>query len=277
MLDYLPGGETAIRLTAFILVFAAVALLEVSAPRRNLRDSRANRWTTNLGIVVIDSLTVRLLVPLAAVGTAAFAASNGYGLLNVVDVPSWLAFLTALVVLDFAIWLQHFAAHKIPLLWRLHQMHHADIDFDVSTALRFHPIEILLSMAWKMLVVMAIGAPVGAVIVFEIVLNAMAMFNHGNFRLPLALDRMLRTVVVTPDFHRVHHSVIRSETDSNYGFNLSVWDRIFGTYRAQPRDGHSGMTIGLNDYQSKAPSGLLWCLMMPFQNPNRAGKDKPAE
>jgi len=275
-MDFIPGGETTVRLASFAVVFAVMALWEVMAPRRPLRDARVNRWTTNLGIVIIDSLAVRLLVPLAAVGTAAVAAANGYGLLNMLDMPDWLAMVIALVVLDFAIWFQHLVAHKLPVLWRFHKMHHADIDIDVSTALRFHPIEILLSMAWKMLVVLLVGAPVAAVVVFEVVLNAMAMFNHGNVRLPAALDAVLRLVVVTPDVHRVHHSTIQRETDSNYGFNLSVWDRLFRTYRAQPRAGHEGMTIGLDEYQSKAPSGLLWCLLLPFRGARTSASSDPA-
>ncbi len=266
MLDTIPGGEQTVRLVAFVGVFAVMVVWEAASPRRTLRDRRATRWVTNLGIVVINSLTVRLLVPLAAVGTAAYAAEHGYGLLNVFQLPGWLAGLIAFVVLDFTIWLQHVAVHKIGVLWRLHRMHHADIDFDVSTGLRFHPVEILLSMAWKMLVVLVIGAPPAAVVVFEVVLNAMAMFNHGNVRLPAALDAVLRLVVVTPDFHRVHHSTIHRETDSNYGFNLSLWDRLFRTYVAEPENGHLDMQIGLPDYRTTAPSGLLWCLMLPFAN-----------
>ncbi|MCW2306426.1 sterol desaturase/sphingolipid hydroxylase (fatty acid hydroxylase superfamily) [Rhodobium gokarnense] len=276
MLEQIPGGEATVRIGAFVSVFAAMALWEIAAPRRPRRDTRQSRWVTNLAVVVIDSLVLRLLVPLLAVGTAAYAAENGYGLLNRIALPAVLEFLIAFVVLDFAIWLQHVASHKIPILWRLHRMHHADIDIDVSTALRFHPVEILLSMLWKMAVVLAIGAPVGAVILFEVVLNAMAMFNHGNVRLPAPIDAVLRRIVVTPDFHRVHHSVVRRETDSNYGFNLSIWDRLFRTYRAQPEAGHLGMTIGLAEYQSKAASGLWWCLMLPFDN-GRGGGQKPSD
>lgn len=277
MFEVIPGGEQTLRLVAFLGVFAVMALWEAAAPARPLRDRRSARWVTNVGIVVIDSLAVRLLVPLAAVGTAVYAAERGYGLLNTVAVPGWLAGLVAFVVLDFAIWLQHVAAHKIGILWRLHRMHHADIDFDVSTGLRFHPIEILLSMAWKMLVVLALGAPLAAVVIFEVVLNAMAMFNHGNVRLPAALDRVLRLAVVTPDFHRVHHSTIRRETDSNYGFNLSLWDRLFRTYVAQPENGHAAMDIGLAAYRTKAPSGLLWCLMLPFRNGRSSRPDATTE
>ena len=274
MLEQIPGGEATVRIGVFVSVFAAMALWEILAPRRPRRDTRGRRWVTNLAVVVIDSLVLRLLVPLLAVGTAAYAAANGYGLLNRIALPAVVEFVIAFVVLDFAIWLQHVASHKIPVLWRLHRMHHADIDIDVSTALRFHPVEILLSMLWKMAVVLAIGAPVGAVILFEVVLNAMAMFNHGNVRVPAPIDAVLRRIVVTPDFHRVHHSVIHRETDSNYGFNLSVWDRLFRTYRAQPEAGHLGMTIGLSEYQSKAASGLWSCLMLPFDN-GRTGGKKP--
>jgi len=279
VLESFPGGEAGLRVGVFLAVLAVVAVIETMMPRRPLRAVKTQRWTTNFGLVVIDSIAVRLLVPLAAMGVAALAAERGFGLLHWISVPSWLSFVIALVVLDFAIWLQHLVAHKVPILWRLHQVHHADVDFDVSTALRFHPIEILASMLWKMLVVAAIGAPVMAVLVFEVVLNAMAMFNHGNIRLPRALDAVLRLFVVTPDMHRVHHSVIRRETDSNYGFNLSLWDRLFRTYRAQPKYGHDGMTIGLESYQDAGPSRLGWSLILPFRATADDGKEveHPAE
>lgn len=264
MPEWVPGGEAGLRIGIFVIVLAAMAGLERLMPKRQLRAARLGRWSTNLGLVVIDSLAVRLLVPLAAVGVAALAADKGFGLLHWLALPDWLAFVVALLLLDFAIWFQHLAAHKVPLLWRLHRVHHADIDIDVSTALRFHPIEILASMLWKMAVVAAIGAPVSAVIAFEVILNAMAMFNHGNVALPRPLDAVLRLFVVTPDMHRVHHSVIQTETDSNYGFNLSLWDRLFRTYTTEPAKGHDGMTIGLAEYQSEAPTRIGWSLALPF-------------
>ena len=264
MPEWVPAGEAGLRIGIFVLVLAVMAGLERLMPKRPLRAARLGRWSTNLGLVVIDSLAVRLLVPLAAVGVAALAADKGFGLLHWLVLPDWLAFVVALLLLDFAIWFQHLAAHKVPLLWRLHRVHHADIDIDVSTALRFHPLEILASMLWKMAVVAAIGAPVSAVIAFEVILNAMAMFNHGNVALPRPLDTVLRLLVVTPDMHRVHHSVIQAETDSNYGFNLSLWDRLFRTYVATPEKGHDGMTIGLAEYQSEAPTRIGWSLALPF-------------
>ncbi|MEQ1652489.1 MAG: sterol desaturase family protein, partial [Hyphomicrobium sp.] len=193
------------------------------------------------------------------------AGTHGIGVLNWIAWPSWLETLIAVVVLDFAIWVQHVTTHKVPVLWRLHQVHHADVDIDVTTAIRFHPIEIGLSILWKIVCVLALGASVWAVLLFEILLNACAMFSHANIRLPAALDGVLRVFVVTPDMHRVHHSVLRHEHNSNYGFNLSVWDRLFSTYRAQPEKGHDAMTIGLTPYQSDEPTRLGWSLSLPFR------------
>ena len=262
-------SEIALRLGVFLLVFAAMAALEVFRPKRQLVVSKARRWLTNMAIVGIDSLVVRamaaLAVPLAAVVAAAYAESRGWGLLNLVDLPGWLEILLAVVVLDFAIWLQHWASHAVPALWRLHQMHHADRDIDVTTAIRFHPVEIALSMIWKIGWVIALGASPLAVLLFEVVLNACAMFNHANVALPERLDRVMRRVIVTPDMHRVHHSVIGREHNSNYGFNLSIWDRMFGTYTAQPKHGHDGMTIGLAPYQSDGPTKIGWSLGLPFR------------
>jgi sterol desaturase/sphingolipid hydroxylase (fatty acid hydroxylase superfamily) len=206
-----------------------------------------------------------LAVPVAAVAAAEWARIAGWGAFNLLGWPLWLEILIAIVVLDLAIYGQHVLFHKVPVLWRLHQVHHADVDFDVSTALRFHPVEIALSMLIKIAVVLALGAPAIAVVLFEIILNGCAMFNHANVKLPGWLDAILRRILVTPDMHRVHHSVIRRETDSNFGFNLSIWDRIFGTYRAQPEAGHAGMTIGLSEYQSEDPTRFSWSLLLPFR------------
>lgn len=271
-IDTLLGiSETALRFAVFAIVLVAMALLELWRPRRALVAGKGRRWLTNLTIVGIDSLLVRLMamltVPLAAVAAAIYAESHGLGLLNVIDLPAWLEVLVAVVALDLAIWLQHLAAHKLPVLWRLHRMHHADRDIDVTTAIRFHPIEIALSMLWKIACVLVLGVSPIAVLLFEIVLNACAMFNHANVALPERLDRALRMLIVTPDMHRVHHSVIGREHNSNYGFNLSVWDRMFGTYTAQPSKGHEGMTIGLSDYQSRGPTEVMWSLMLPFRDP----------
>jgi sterol desaturase/sphingolipid hydroxylase (fatty acid hydroxylase superfamily) len=262
-------GEPAARFAASATVFAAMALLEMLSPKRELRARRPRRWLTNLSMVALGILVVRLLgfvaAPLIAVGAAFLAEQNGWGLFNWLAWPRLLEIVVAIVVLDFAIWLQHLASHKIPMLWRLHQMHHADIDLDVTTALRFHPIEIGLSMLYKVLWVVALGAAPLAVFLFEVILNGCAVFNHANIDLPRGLDRVLRLVLVTPDMHRVHHSTTRREHDSNYGFNFPFWDRLFGTYTAEPERGHRGMTIGLESHQSDAPTGLAWSLLLPVR------------
>lgn len=264
-------SEPVLRFGVFAGVLVAMALFELLSPRRRLGASKLERWKTNFSIVAIDTLVVRLMgmlaVPLVAVAAAIYAENAGVGLFNVVEWPFWLEILLALLLLDLAIWFQHYVSHKIPMFWRLHQVHHADVDFDVSTAIRFHPIEIALSMLWKIALVLILGASALAVVVFEIILNGCAMFNHANIALPRSLDRFLRLVVVTPDMHRVHHSIRRQEHDTNFGFSLSVWDRLFGTYTAEPRDGHEGMTIGLETYQSKDPTRLVWSLSLPFRRP----------
>jgi len=268
MSEMILANEGPLRLAAFIAVLAVMAGWEVLAPRRLLSVPRGGRWFANLGIVVLDSALVRLAFPVVAVGIAVWAETAGFGLLYWLDAPGWLAFVVAVLVLDLAIYAQHVAFHKVPLLWRLHRMHHSDVDIDTTTGIRFHPIEIVLSMLFKMAVVAALGAPPAAVVVFEVLLNGTALFNHANVRLPLGIDRVLRLAVVTPDMHRVHHSVHREETDSNYGFNLSLWDRLFGTYRAQPRDGHLGMTIGLDAFRSAADRRLDRLLVQPFVTPS---------
>lgn len=261
--------ETTFRLGVFLIVFLIMAILERLLPKRALRAAVAKRWATNLSITVIASLLVRamayLSVPLVAVAAALYGERHGIGLFNWTNWPTWLEVIVAMVVLDFAIWLQHLMSHKMPILWRLHQMHHADIDIDVTTAIRFHPFEIALSMIWKIIWVFALGASALAVILFEVLLNGCAMFNHANLALPSWLDRILRLVIVTPDMHRVHHSTLREEHDSNYGFNLSLWDRLFKTYCAQPKAGHQGMKIGLEAYQSEDPTRLSWSLSIPFK------------
>jgi sterol desaturase/sphingolipid hydroxylase (fatty acid hydroxylase superfamily) len=263
-------SETAFRLGAFLAVFAVMSALELLIPKRRLTAAKARRWLTNLTIVGVDSLLVRLMasfaVPLAAVAAAFYAEQQGFGLFNWTGWPLWFETLLALAALDFALWLQHLASHKLSVLWRLHQMHHADVDIDVTTAIRFHPIEIGLSMLWKILWVLVLGVSPLAVLLFEVILNGAAMFNHANVALPARLDALLRRVIVTPDMHRVHHSVMRREHDSNYGFNLSIWDRLFGTYTAQPEKGHEGMTIGLAPYQSADPTRITWSLVLPFKD-----------
>jgi sterol desaturase/sphingolipid hydroxylase (fatty acid hydroxylase superfamily) len=256
--------ELVIRLSFFLGVFGLVAFWEIIAPRRVLVTPKAGRWFANLVIVALNPLAVRLLFPVLPTGMAILAQERHWGLLNSVDMPYWLSVAIGAVALDFAIYLQHVLFHAIPLLWRLHMVHHADMDIDVTTGLRFHPIEIVLSMAIKLMTIVLLGAPVPAVIIFEVALNATAMFNHSNIRLPLGVDGILRLFVVTPDMHRVHHSVIIRETNSNYGFNFPWWDRLFGTYEAQPARGHEGMTIGLAQFRDPRRLNLLRLLALPF-------------
>jgi len=260
-------NEALIRLVVFAGLFVVFALAETALPRKARVQPRAHRWFTNWALVVIDSLGLQMLgwvLPLLAVGAAYDAGQHHWGLFNYVTWPAWLEITLVVLILDFAIWLQHLVTHKIPLLWRLHRVHHADRDIDVTTALRFHPLEIALSMVLKIGLVYALGPAAVAVILFEVILNGTAMFNHANMRLPLAVDRLLRLVLVTPDMHRVHHSVYRAEHDSNYGFALSIWDRIFATYVPQPKDGHDAMKIGL-EWQDDKPSRLGWALWLPFR------------
>jgi sterol desaturase/sphingolipid hydroxylase (fatty acid hydroxylase superfamily) len=258
-------NEPAIRLAGFIGIFVVMAIWELLAPRRVLQQSKAARWLNNIGLVIFNTAILRLAFPLAAVGMAAEAQLLGWGLFNVIEAPPWLAVIGSVVLLDAAIYLQHVMFHALPVFWRLHRVHHADLDFDVTTGARFHPIEILLSMAIKFAVILLLGPPLVAVVLFEVILNATAMFNHSNIRLPGPLDRWLRLLIVTPDMHRVHHSHLDFETNSNFGFNLSLWDRLFGTYRAQPVDGHTGMVIGIDTFRDPAHCiRLRGLLSMPF-------------
>ncbi len=268
MIDWLRY-EPVIRLSCFLGVLLAMMWWEWRQPRRTPNLPRTRRWPANLGIVVVDSIVLRLVFPVLAVGVAGWAQAHGLGLFHWLNAPLSLAILASLVLLDLAIYVQHVAFHKVPLLWRLHRMHHTDLDFDVTTALRFHPLEIVLSMLIKWAVVVLLGTPPVAVLLFEVILNATAMFNHSNVRLPLELDRTLRWVLGTPDMHRVHHSVRPEETDSNFGFNLPWWDRLFGTYRHQPRDGHIGMTLGLECFRDWRATRLDGLLLQPFLIPGR--------
>lgn len=257
--------EPIVRIGVFLGVFTLMAAWEATAPRRRLDHPKPRRWLTNWSIVLLDTMLVRLLFPLAAVGAALDAQAQGWGLFNALGAPFWLAFALTLLAMDFAIWAQHLISHKVPVLWRLHQVHHADPDIDVTTAVRFHPAEIALSMMLKIGLVYTLAAPAAAVIAFEVILNGMAMFNHANIRLSPRVDRWLRLVVVTPDMHRVHHSVHRHEHDANYGFNLSVWDRLFGVYIPQPEGGHEGMQIGLKPWRKGEPTRLGFALALPFR------------
>lgn len=258
-------SEAAIRLGVFFGVFALMALLEALWPRRPRVTSQAYRWLGNWGLVLVDTALLRLVFPMAAVGMALMVEERGWGLLPWLGVPGWLAFVLAVVLLDFSIYVQHRLFHAVPWLWRFHMVHHADVDLDVSSGFRFHPGEALISMAIKGLVIAALGPPVAAVLVFEVILNALAMFNHSNVRIPLGIDRVLRWFVVTPDMHRVHHSVIFRESNTNFGFNLPIWDRLLGTYTDQPRDGHDGMRIGLEEYYDQRRQSLWWLLALPFR------------
>ncbi len=242
---FILAHEPAVRLAAFAGIIAAMAGWEVLAPRRPRSTGRSKRWPVNLGIAALNTVILRVVFPTAAVGMAVLAETRGWGVLNSVALPGWASGLIAIVVLDLSLYAQHVVFHKVPLLWRLHRLHHADVDVDLTTGARFHPLEIVLSMVFKMGLVVALGAPAAAVVIFEVLLNANAIFNHANVRMPERVDRILRLVLVTPDMHRVHHSVLREETDSNYGFQLACWDRVFGTYREQPALGHQAMELGV--------------------------------
>ena len=261
-----PTIEIALRLGCTVLVFAMLAGWELFAPRRQLAVGRLKRWPSNIGVLVVDALLVRLLIPAAAVGAAIYAAGNGLGLFNWLQLRLSVGAILGFLILDFVIWAQHRAFHHVPLLWRLHRMHHADLDIDVTTGVRFHPIEILISLAIKIAVIVAFGIPPVGVFVFEVMLNATSMFNHSNARMPHWLDRVLRLIVVTPDMHRVHHSIVRKETDSNFGFNLPWWDWMFGTYRREPQAGHDGMTIGIPQFRDPQELRLHKMLTQPFRD-----------
>ena len=258
------SNEVVIRLGFFFGIFALIAAWELLAPRRSLITSKTRRWLSNLSITFLNSVVVRLVSPIMPVGIALLAQKSSWGLLNNFNLPYWLEVAVGVIVLDLIIYLQHVMFHTVPVLWRLHMMHHADLDFDVTTGLRFHPIEMILSMGIKLSAVVLIGSPVLAVLIFEVLLNATSMFNHGNIRLPLRIDRKLRLIVVTPDMHRVHHSVTIRETNSNFGFNLPWWDHLLGTYRNQPAAGHEGMTIGLSQFRDAKRLTLPWMLALPF-------------
>ena len=257
--------EAAIRLAALFALLGVLAGGEELAPRRGLTQSRRQRWLANLGLALVDTALLRLAAPAAAVGLAVTAQNHGWGLLNLLDAPAWAAILLSLVLLDLALYAQHLASHKLPVLWRLHRVHHSDLDIDLTTGLRFHPAEILLSMAYKAAIVVALGAHPAAVLLYEVLLSSSSLFTHSNIRLPERVDRALRRIWVTPDMHRVHHSVLRNETDSNYSSCLSLWDRVFSTYRAQPQAGHDAMTIGLEKFRAAADQGLWRMLLQPLQ------------
>lgn len=266
------AAEPFIRLGIFAAVLTSLVAWELLAPRRRLTVGRWRRWPGNFGVVIIDTILLRILFPTAAVGLALGAEGEGWGLLNLVAIPEWVAILVAIILLDLVIYAQHVLFHAVPILWRLHRMHHADLDIDVTTGIRFHPVEILLSMIIKLGAVILLGAPALGVMIFEVLLNATSMFNHGNIRLPRGVDNILRLILVTPDMHRVHHSIMMHETDSNFGFNLPWWDRLFGTYRAQPEAGHAGMTVGLSQFRDSAELRLDRMLMQPLRRNPTEGR-----
>jgi sterol desaturase/sphingolipid hydroxylase (fatty acid hydroxylase superfamily) len=263
--EFLLANEKVIRMSFFFGMLALIGLWELAAPKRALIISKSVRWINNLGLVFFNSFLLRVLFPAAAVGITVFASEQGWGLFNYVEVPFWFEVVAAVIIMDFVIYIQHVMVHAIPILWRLHRVHHADLDYDVTTGARFHPIEIVLSMLIKFATILLLGPAVIAVIIFEVMLNATAMFNHGNISLPKIVDKYLRLLLVTPDMHRVHHSIEDDEANSNFGFSLPWWDRLFGTYRDQPRAGHQAMTIGINKYRDpKQVSWLPGMLMLPF-------------
>jgi sterol desaturase/sphingolipid hydroxylase (fatty acid hydroxylase superfamily) len=264
MNSYLLTHEPFIRFGFFFGILILMAVWELLAPRRHLQTSKPMRWFGNLGIVFIGTLILRLLSPFSAIYAAILAEKEGWGLLNNIALFYWLKVAIGVVVLDLVIYLQHAMFHGLPVLWRLHMMHHSDLDFDVTTGVRFHPIEILLSMGIKMIAVSLTGISVLGVLIFEVLLNATSLFNHGNVRLGASIDRALRLFVVTPEMHRVHHSVIIRETNSNFGFNLPWWDRLFGTYKDQPAAGHLEMTIGLSQFRDPKGLTLPRLLLLPF-------------
>ena len=275
MSDALLSHEPALRLGIFLAILIAMAVWELASPLRRVEIPRLIRWSNNLALVALDTVLVRLAYPVAAVGLAQIAVTNGWGLFNLVTVPTWLAVVISLLLLDFAIYLQHVVFHAVPALWRLHRMHHADLEFDVTTGLRFHPVEILLSMALKLGLVLLLGPPAIAVLLFEIILNGAALFNHSNISLPRPVDRILRLVLVTPDMHRVHHSSDPRETHSNFGFNLPWWDRLLGTYRAAPALGQRDMQIGLPQFRTRRDLWLDRLLLQPLRSKDPAKDPKP--
>tara|TARA_R110000765_G_scaffold105136_3_gene195182 strand:+ start:9370 stop:10212 length:843 start_codon:yes stop_codon:yes gene_type:complete len=271
------SAEPTARLAVFLGMLLLMVVWEIAAPRRRQEIPRLLRWTNNIGIVVIDTILVRLAFPVVAVGLAIISQERGWGFFNIFELPGPLVFIVSLLALDLAIYLQHVMFHAVPALWRLHRMHHADLEFDVTTGLRFHPGEILLSMGIKLAVVAALGPPAVVVLLFEILLNASSMFNHSNIKIPRSIDGVLRLLVVTPDMHRVHHSVDPKETNSNYGFNVPWWDRLLGTYRAQPAKGHKGMDIGIEQFRTRRDLWLDSMLTQPVRGPASGYALDPSE
>ncbi len=274
MSEILFANESAVRLSVFLGVLVIMAGWELAAPKRRREIPRLLRWTNNLALVALDTILVRLLFPVLAVGLALMAHEQGWGFFNLVEAPAWIVFVISLLLLDFVIYVQHVIFHAIPVLWRLHRVHHADLEFDATTGLRFHPVEIIISMGIKLGAIVLLGPPAVAVLVFEVVLNASSLFNHGNAKIPTKLEQILRLVIVTPDMHRIHHSIHQTETDSNFGFNFPWWDRLFGTYIAKPKDGHADMKIGIEHFRTRRDLWLDRMLIQPLlRTTNEPGAD----
>lgn len=267
MSEWIVEHAQYVRLGAFVVIFSTMAVMEILRERRELQTSKGQRWATNIGIIVTDSVVLRFVFPMGAIGMGYLAGDLGWGMFNVVSVPFWVAVLASFILLDFVVWLQHVVFHAVPALWKVHMMHHADLDFDVTTGTRFHPIEMVISMGIKAAAILLLGAPVFAILLFEVLLNGTSMFNHANLDIPKPVDRILRLFVVTPDMHRVHHSAKPKETNTNFGFNLPWWDYLFGTYRDQPEQGHHGMTIGLEQIRDPEKNSYLHLLVLPFVDP----------
>ncbi|MFZ7110626.1 MAG: sterol desaturase family protein [Desulfatiglandales bacterium] len=264
MTEFVTAHEPIIRIAFFVGIFLAVALAELIFPRRVPTTSKTSRWIGNIGIVFLNTVLLRILFPAGAVGISVWIGRNGWGIFNHIQWPFWLEVVLTVLILDFVIYMQHVMFHAVPVLWRLHMMHHADLDYDLTTGTRFHPLEIIISLGIKASAITVLGAAPVGVIIFEILLNGTSMFNHGNFFIPLRIDRVLRFLVVTPDMHRVHHSVFPNETNTNFGFNLAWWDRLCGTYKPQPTKGHEQMTIGLNQFRDPSRLTFPWMIAMPF-------------
>ena len=274
MENILLANENTIRLGVFFGMFSIMALWEVFRPKRPQTLPRSKRWPHNILLTVTNTILMRIILPVFPVGVALWASLEGWGLFNFTELPQLLEIVLAVILLDLAIYTQHVVFHHVPVLWRLHRLHHTDTEFDVTTGSRFHPVEIALSLVIKMIIIVALGVPAAAVIIFEVILNGAAMFNHANVNLPGLLDRLLRLIMVTPDMHRIHHSDIVAETDSNFGFNLSCWDRLFGTYRKTPQRGQLGMTIGLPIFRDQQEARLDKLLTQPFRDaPEEPGAD----
>ncbi|MEJ2177290.1 MAG: sterol desaturase family protein [Gammaproteobacteria bacterium] len=268
MNNLIADSEATLRLAAFFLVLITLVCLEFLFPRRKLTLPRTQRWFSNIGISLFNTVFVKLVFPLAGIGAAVLAEQNNWGLFNQVEVSHWLGVMVFLLIFDLTIYLQHRLFHAVPFLWHLHRMHHTDVDYDVTTGNRFHPVSILLSSVIKFVLVILMGAAPIAVLIAEVLLNATSMFNHSNLKLPVGLDRLLRRIIVTPDMHRIHHSVIMSEHSHNFGFNFPWWDRLFGTYQAEPALGHESMQIGIEGFQNRRSANFLWLLIQPFTKPD---------